>query len=109
MDRSLVVLRGGAGLSRPVENGRPGVALTRCEARAKDDPRVAVLTRIPGVGIFFALLVVAEIGEVSRFPSFPPPATSLASPASLHTFAAPASASGSARSRTRDRCISAGA
>jgi transposase len=39
------------------------------EARAKDDPRVAVLTGIPGVGNFIALLVVAEVGEVSRFPS----------------------------------------
>jgi transposase len=38
-------------------------------ARAKDDPRVSVLTRIPGVGLFIALLVVAEVGDVTRFPS----------------------------------------
>jgi transposase len=37
--------------------------------RAKDDARVTVLTRIPGVGVFIALLVVAEVGDVTRFPS----------------------------------------
>jgi transposase len=39
------------------------------QADAKDDPRVAVLTQIPGVGAFIALLVIAEVGEVTRFPS----------------------------------------
>jgi transposase len=39
------------------------------QSRAKDDPRVPVLTRIPGVGVFIALLVIAEVGDVSRFPS----------------------------------------
>jgi transposase len=39
------------------------------QARAKEDPRVAVLTQIPGVGVFIALLVVAELGDVTRFPS----------------------------------------
>jgi transposase len=38
-------------------------------ARAKDEPRVSVLTRIPGVGVFIALLVLAEVGDVTRFPS----------------------------------------
>jgi transposase len=38
-------------------------------ACANDDPRVAVLTRIPGVGLFIALLVIAEVGDVTRFPS----------------------------------------
>jgi transposase len=38
-------------------------------ACAKDDPRVSVLTRIPGVGPFIALLVIAEVGDVTRFPS----------------------------------------
>jgi transposase len=38
-------------------------------ACAKDDPRVTVLTRIPGVGLFVALLVIAEVGDVTRFPS----------------------------------------
>jgi transposase len=39
------------------------------QSRAKDDPRVSVLTQIPGVGVFIALLVIAEVGDVSRFPS----------------------------------------
>jgi transposase len=39
------------------------------QACAKDDPRVSVLTRIPGVGAFIALLVIAEVGDVTRFPS----------------------------------------
>jgi transposase len=39
------------------------------QACAKDDPRVAVLTQIPGVGVLIALLVVAEVGDVTRFPS----------------------------------------
>ena len=38
-------------------------------ACAKDDPRVDVLTQIPGVGLFVALLVIAEVGDVTRFPS----------------------------------------
>ena len=47
------------------------LAAVRRETRAcaKDDPRVAVLTRIPGVGLFIALLVIAEVGDVTRFPS----------------------------------------
>ena len=39
------------------------------QACARSDPRVSVLTQIPGVGLFIALLVVAEVGDVSRFPS----------------------------------------
>jgi hypothetical protein len=39
------------------------------QACAKSDPRVSVLTRIPGVGSFIALLVIAEVGDVARFPS----------------------------------------
>jgi transposase len=39
------------------------------DARAKQDARVSVLTRIPGVGLFSALLVIAEVGDVTRFPS----------------------------------------
>jgi transposase len=37
--------------------------------RAKTDPRVKVLTQLPGVGPFTALVLLAEIGEVSRFGS----------------------------------------
>jgi transposase len=36
---------------------------------AKDHPQVPCLTAIPGIGIFSALLILAEIGEITRFPS----------------------------------------
>ena len=38
-------------------------------ARAKADPRVKTLTTLPGVGQFTALVMLAEIGDISRFPS----------------------------------------
>jgi transposase len=38
-------------------------------ARAKADPRVKVLTTLPGVGEFTALVMLAEIGDITRFPS----------------------------------------
>jgi transposase len=34
---------------------------------AKADPRVKVLTTLPGVGRFTALMMLAEIGDISRF------------------------------------------
>jgi transposase len=37
--------------------------------RAKADPRVKVLTGLPGVGEFTALVILAEVGDVSRFPN----------------------------------------
>ncbi len=33
-----------------------------------EDPRASLLTTIPGVGYYIALLLVAEIGDVNRFP-----------------------------------------
>ena len=36
-------------------------------ARAKADPRVGVLTTLPGVGQFTALVMLAEIGDITRF------------------------------------------
>jgi transposase len=39
------------------------------QAYAKGDPRVKVLTTLPGVGEFTALVMLAEIGGISRFPS----------------------------------------
>jgi transposase len=36
-------------------------------ARAKADPRVKVLTVLPGVGEFTAMVLLAEIGDISRF------------------------------------------
>ena len=38
-------------------------------ARAKADPRVKVLRTLPGVGEFTALVMLAEIGDITRFPS----------------------------------------
>jgi transposase len=37
--------------------------------RAKADPRVKVLTQLPGVGMFTALVLLAEIGDITRFGS----------------------------------------
>ena len=37
--------------------------------RAKADPRAGVLTRLPGAGVFTALVLLAEIGDISRFGS----------------------------------------
>jgi transposase len=36
---------------------------------AKAGPRVETLTTLPGVGQFTALVMLAEIGDISRFPS----------------------------------------
>jgi transposase len=36
---------------------------------AKADPRVKALRTLPGVGEFTALVMVAGIGDISRFPS----------------------------------------
>jgi transposase len=38
------------------------------EQRAKADDRVDVLTQIRGVGRYTALLIIAEVGEIERFP-----------------------------------------
>ena len=38
-------------------------------ARARADPRVKVLTALPGVGQFTALVIVAEVGDITRFGS----------------------------------------
>jgi transposase len=39
------------------------------DARAKEDPYVEVLCQIRGVGRYIAMLVIAEVGDISRFPS----------------------------------------
>ena len=38
-------------------------------ARAKADPRVKILRTLPGVGEFTALVMLAEIGDITRFGS----------------------------------------
>ena len=42
---------------------------TEIEAEAKADPRVRLLCQLPGIGRYTALLVIAELGEVGRFPT----------------------------------------
>jgi transposase len=37
------------------------------QAWAKDDPRMKLLTSMPGVGIYSAAVIIAEIGEIRRF------------------------------------------
>jgi transposase len=44
------------------------LATREIDARAQDDARVEVLCRIPGIGRYTALLVVAEVGAIGRFP-----------------------------------------
>ena len=41
----------------------------RVHEHAKADPRVKVLTQLPGVGEFTALVMLAEIGDIHRFPT----------------------------------------
>ncbi|WP_051942372.1 IS110 family RNA-guided transposase [Streptacidiphilus rugosus] len=38
-------------------------------AHARGDPRVKTLTALPGVGTLTALVIIAEVGDVTRFPS----------------------------------------
>jgi transposase len=47
---------------------------TEVHQRALADPRVQVLTALPGVGAFTALVILSEIGDIRRFPT---PASSL--------------------------------
>ena len=42
---------------------------TELRQHAKADPRVRVLTTLPGVGQFTALVMLAEIGDITRFPN----------------------------------------
>jgi transposase len=76
------------------------------QACANDDPPVCVRTRIAGVGSISALLVIAELGEVSRVPS----CRHLASWAGRtpRACATRASRFGSARSHSRARPTCAG-
>jgi hypothetical protein len=62
------------GLQQPI--GRPGWQVRQ---RARGGPRVKVVTPLPGVGPFTALVLLAEIGDITRFA----PARKLASWAGL--------------------------
>ena len=37
--------------------------------RARSDPRVKILAQLPGVGTFTALVILAEVGDITRFGS----------------------------------------
>ena len=39
------------------------------QQRARSEPAVKVLTQLPGVGVFTALVLLAEIGDITRFAS----------------------------------------
>jgi transposase len=39
------------------------------DARAKEDPYVELLCQIRGVGRYIAMLVIAEVGDITRFPT----------------------------------------
>jgi transposase len=68
--RAALVRQRDAGVAGETARHRELAAVKReIRACAKDDPRVSVLTRIRGVGVFIALLVVAEVGDITRFPS----------------------------------------
>jgi hypothetical protein len=66
--------------------------------RAKADPRVRVLTQLPGVGPFTALVLLAEIGDIGRFGSA---ASWLPGPASLPPSAAATAPSATATSPSK--------
>ena len=42
---------------------------TEIRRQAKPDPRVDALCAIPGVGLLTAMTLVAEIGDINRFPT----------------------------------------
>jgi Transposase IS116/IS110/IS902 family len=71
--------------------------------RARSDPRVKVLTQLPGAGPVTALVMLAEIGDITRFPT----ARKLASWAGLTPPSAAATASptmGTSPNRARSGC-----
>jgi transposase len=60
------VVDDGLGLIDAVET-RTGRLDWEIRQRARSDPRVKVLTQLPGVGPFTALVILAEVGDISRF------------------------------------------
>jgi transposase len=56
-----VVIDGLAPLTRQLDG--------QLRQHAKADPRVKLLTALPGAGQFTALVMLAEIGDITRFPS----------------------------------------
>ena len=50
-------------------NRSPAGPGAEIRGHARSDPRVNVLTQLPGVGPFTALVLLAEIGDITRFAS----------------------------------------
>jgi transposase len=82
------VVDGGLGLIGAVE-ARIDRLDWEIRQRARSGPRVKVLTQLPGVGPYTALVILAEVGDVTRFS----PARQLASWAGLTRPCAAATAS----------------
>ena len=55
---------------RPRDRCRPAAEI---DQRAKADPYVEVLCQIRGIGRYIAMLVIAEVGDISALPLRPPP------------------------------------
>jgi hypothetical protein len=53
---------------RPARLGDAGWLDTEVHEHARSDPRVKVLMGLPGVGEFTVLVILAEVGDISRFP-----------------------------------------
>ncbi|HUP21980.1 MAG TPA: IS110 family transposase, partial [Thermoanaerobaculia bacterium] len=49
------------------------LAKREIDTLARHDPRVDVLCQLRGIGPYTAMLVIAEVGEIERFPHSPPP------------------------------------
>src|SRR5258708_20826479 len=47
----------------------PGRLDWEVRQRARSDPRVKVLTQLPGAGPFTAPVILAEVGDITRFSS----------------------------------------
>ena len=64
---------GGGDLRCPGAHRRPAIGHRPLDVEvrqhARSDPRVKVLTQLPGVGPFTALVLLAEIGDITRFAS----------------------------------------
>lgn len=63
-DRIEVLLRLKSDFDREVD-----LLKAQIDELAKDDPAVSVLTQLPGIGNYTAMLIIAEIGDIDRFSS----------------------------------------
>jgi transposase len=75
------------------------------EALAVEDPRVEVLTQLRGIGPYTAMLVIAEVGAISRFRSH---GISVPGPGSRRQSTPPTARRALATSRSKARRTSAG-